>query len=72
MSCKNKTKLLWYHLIRLRSDKISQDNSKRFAEEEQQQRQDLSKKFHEKIHEITTKMEEQAEERVKLFKENDM
>lgn len=41
------------------------------AAEEQQKRQDLSKKFHTTIKEITTKMEEQGEERMKQLKENE-
>jgi hypothetical protein len=44
------------------------EESKRVANEEQQKRQELSKKFHTTIKEITTKMEEQGEERIKQLK----
>jgi hypothetical protein len=41
------------------------------ADEEQQKRQELSKKFQETIRETTQKIEEQGEERMKQFKENE-
>jgi len=55
-----------------KQNKASQEDSKRMAEEEKVRRSDLSKKFHEKIQEISKKMEEQGEERIKLYKENEV
>ena len=54
-----------------RQNKQVFEDSKRVAAEEQQKRQDLSKKFHTTIKEITTKMEEQGEERMNQLKENE-
>jgi hypothetical protein len=51
---------------------LSKDESKKIAEDEQTKRNDLSKKFHDTIQQITVKMDEQAEERMKLVKENEL
>eukprot|EP01117_Protostelium_nocturnum_P017889 TRINITY_DN7366_c0_g1_i1.p1 TRINITY_DN7366_c0_g1~~TRINITY_DN7366_c0_g1_i1.p1 ORF type:complete len:382 (+),score=146.21 TRINITY_DN7366_c0_g1_i1:137-1282(+) len=48
------------------------ENSKKAAEEESNQRQELSKTFHTKIQEISQKLEDQGDDRMKLLKENDM
>eukprot|EP01111_Echinosteliopsis_oligospora_P007152 TRINITY_DN2181_c2_g1_i1.p1 TRINITY_DN2181_c2_g1~~TRINITY_DN2181_c2_g1_i1.p1 ORF type:complete len:337 (+),score=117.98 TRINITY_DN2181_c2_g1_i1:25-1035(+) len=55
-----------------KQNKQVMEGSKRIATEEQEKRQELSKKFHNTIKEITTKMEEQNDERMKQLKENDM
>jgi hypothetical protein len=48
------------------------EDSKKIQEQEHAKRQELSKKFHEKIQEISVKMEDHANERIKLCKENEM
>ncbi len=48
------------------------EESKKIAEDEQTKRNELSKKFHETIERVTLKMDEQAEERLKLVNENGM
>eukprot|EP00898_Chlorokybus_atmophyticus_P005785 jgi/Chlat1/6207/Chrsp44S05745 len=55
-----------------RQNKIISEESKRAAAEEQQKRQELSTKFHNTIKEITLKLEEQGDERMRQFKENEM
>jgi len=55
-----------------KQNKTIVDESKKTAEQEQEKRQELSKKFHDTIQQISTKMEEQGEDRIKLYKENDM
>jgi chromosome segregation ATPase len=55
-----------------RQNKTVLEESKRVATDEQAKRQELSRKFHTTIKEITTKMEEQGEERMNQLKENEM
>lgn len=55
-----------------KQNKTIMEDSKRTAEDEQQKRQELSKKFHDTITQVTTKMEEQGEERIRLFRENEL
>ena len=50
---------------------VWQEDSKRMAAEEQQKRQELSTKFHSTIQEITAKLEEQGDERIRQVKENE-
>lgn len=49
-----------------------QETNKKAAEEEQNQRNELSKKFHSKIQEISQKLEEQGEERARTIKDNEL
>jgi len=74
LSKANKIKSKMEHLCRelQKQNKLIIEESKKATEEEQSKRQELSKKFHETIQQISTKMEEQGEERVKLLKENDL
>jgi len=52
--------------------KVAKESTRRLAENEQHQREELSKELHDKIQEIKQKLEEQAEERRKSYKENEM
>lgn len=49
-----------------------QEDSKRVATDEQNKRQELSTKFHNTIKEITSKLEDQGDERLRQLKENEM
>jgi hypothetical protein len=49
-----------------------QEDSKRVASDEQSKRQELSTKFHNTIKEITSKLEDQGDERLRQLKENEM
>jgi regulator of replication initiation timing len=55
-----------------RQNKILLDENKRVSTEEQQKRQELSTKFHNTIKDITSKLEEQGDERLQQIKENEM
>lgn len=55
-----------------RQNKQVLEDAKRQAVDEHTKRQELSTKFHNTIKEITDKMEEQAEERLRQFKESEM
>lgn len=55
-----------------RQNKQVMEDAKRQANEEHTKRQELSGKFHSTIKEITDKMEEQAEERLRQLRENEM
>jgi len=52
--------------------RVLQEDNKRIVDDEQSKRQEIAKKFHDKIEEITTKMEEQGTERIKLYSENEL
>eukprot|EP00897_Mesotaenium_endlicherianum_P004395 jgi/Mesen1/3984/ME000210S03234 len=54
-----------------RQNKLVMEESRRTAAEEQQKRQELSTKFHTTIKEITSKLEEQGDERLRQIKENE-
>jgi hypothetical protein len=51
---------------------LLQEDSKQIASEEHRKREELNKKFQNTMREITSKMEEQGNERLKQLKENDM
>eukprot|EP00741_Cyanophora_paradoxa_P017349 tig00020961_g16759.t1 len=55
-----------------KNNKIILEESKRVALDEATKRQELSKKFHDTIKDITQKLEEQGEERMKQFRENEL
>ncbi|XP_024388593.1 uncharacterized protein [Physcomitrium patens] len=55
-----------------RQNKLLFDDSRRIANEEQMKRQELSTKFHNTIKDITSKLEEQGDERLQQIKENEM
>ncbi|CAM6034441.1 unnamed protein product [Sphagnum compactum] len=55
-----------------RQNKILLDENKRVSTEEQQKRQELSTKFHNTIKDITSKLEEQGDERLQQIKENEI
>jgi hypothetical protein len=50
----------------------AKDENKRVSTEEQQKRQELSTKFHNTIKDITSKLEEQGDERLQQIKENEI
>eukprot|EP00727_Mastigamoeba_balamuthi_P006422 m51a1_g240 hypothetical protein (682) ;mRNA; f:140198-142860 len=54
-----------------RQNKLVMEESRRVAEEEQGRRNELSKKFHETIGEITARLEEQGDERMRQLRENE-
>ncbi|XP_024515052.1 beta-taxilin isoform X1 [Selaginella moellendorffii] len=55
-----------------RQNKILLDESKKIASEEQQRRQELSTKFHNTIKEISLKLDEQGDDRIRQVKENEI
>ncbi|KAG0622430.1 hypothetical protein M758_3G096900 [Ceratodon purpureus] len=55
-----------------RQNKMLFDDSRRISNEEQMKRQELSTKFHNTIKDITSKLEEQGDERLQQIKENEM
>lgn len=55
-----------------RQNKQLTDECKRIASEEQQKRLDLSTRFHDAIKDVTIKLEEQGDERLRQIKENEM
>jgi len=54
-----------------KQNKAVMEESKRVANDEQAKRSELSKKFQSTIQDISVKLEEQGEERIKQYKEND-
>ncbi|KAG6543262.1 hypothetical protein Mapa_015176 [Marchantia paleacea] len=55
-----------------RQNKMLLDDSKRVASEEEQKRQELSGKFHSTVKDITSKLEEQGDERLRQLEENEL
>ncbi|KAI5076008.1 hypothetical protein GOP47_0008073 [Adiantum capillus-veneris] len=55
-----------------RHNKQLTDECKRIASEEQQKRLDLSSRFHDAIKDVTAKLEEQGDERLRQIKQNEL